>query len=283
MARALRGAAGLASGEFSVERFPNGELHVELRQRISGQHCLVLGTIAPPERNLLSYLLLCHTLRNEGAGRLVAILPYLAYSRHDRKESRRSLGAAWIGSLLAAAGVDEVVTLDVHSRRVARLFPIPLVTISPAAIFAEEIRRRSLLDATLVAPDRGAVGRCEAVARASGMKRRIAFLSKTRTPEGVSHGRLRGRVGRRAVLVDDMLDTGGTLISCCRELRRRGVREIHVLVTHGLFTGDRWNALRKLGVVSIGCTDTVPVRSPSKRGLTVLPAASLLVRVAMRQ
>ncbi|MEK7347634.1 MAG: ribose-phosphate diphosphokinase, partial [Candidatus Eisenbacteria bacterium] len=170
---------------------------------------------------------------------------------------------------------------DVHSRRVARLVPMPLVSLSPAEIFAEEIRRRSLQDATIVAPDEGAVERCEAVAKKAGMKRAITIVAKTRTPRGVVHRRLRGRVGRRAIVVDDILDTGGTLLSCCRELRRRGAREIHVLVTHGLFTGDAWTKLWRMGVKTIGCTDTIPVRSARARNLTVFSAASLLARGAL--
>jgi len=280
-AREFRKIPRIASGEFSIERFPNGELHLDLKTPVAGKRCLVLGTIAPPERNLASFLLLCHTLRSEGASHVTALLPYLAYSRHDRKEPGRSRGAAWAGALLGAAGVGAIVTIDVHSRRAARVVPMPLLSVSSAELFAAEIERRSLHDATIVAPDQGAVERCKAVARKAGMKRSVAVVTKTRTPQGVVLRRLRGNIGKRAIIVDDMLDTGGTLLACSRELRRRGAREIHVFVTHGLFTGDAWRKLWGMGVKSIACTDTVPVRSAQARKLTVLPAASLLVRSAL--
>lgn len=281
-ARALCGAGGLVAGRFSLERFANGELHVELRSEVAGRRCLVLGTIAPPPRNLAAFTLLCHTLARERARSIVALLPYLAYSRHDRKEPHRSFGAAWIGALLEASGVESVVTVDVHSPRVARAFPMPLVSLSSASILADEIRRRSLLDATLVAPDEGAIARCRAVARAAGMPRAVAHMTKTRTRLGVVHGRLHGSVGPRAVIVDDMLDTGGTLISCCARLRQHGVREVYVMVTHGLFTGSAWRKLWKLGVKAIACTDTVPFRPGAGGSVTRLPVSPLLVRAAMK-
>ncbi len=280
-AKAFRGVPDLTLGDFSIGRFANGELHAEIGAPVSEVRCLVLGTIAPPERNALSYLLLCHTLRKEGAEEVVALLPYLAYSRQDRREPLGSLGAAWAGTLLGAAGVGAVITVDVHSPHLDPLFPMPLVSLSPAPIFAEEIRRRSLLDSTIVAPDEGAVERCEAVARAAKVKAPVAFMTKQRTRQGVIHGQLRGSVGERAVVIDDMLDTGGTLISCCRELRRRGARELYLFVTHGLFTGGAWTRLWRLGVKLLCCTDTILVRSAAARNITVLSASSLVVRGAM--
>jgi ribose-phosphate pyrophosphokinase len=279
--RGFRNVPDLTQGEFSVGRFANGELHVELGAPVAGIRCLVLGTIAPPERNLLSYLLLCHTLRKEGAEGIVAVLPYLAYARQDKREPLGGFGAAWVAELLGAAGVGAVVTVDVHSPHLGPLFPMPLVSLSPAPIFAQEIRRRSLLEATVVAPDQGAVDRCRAVAREAKMNGSVAFMTKQRTGRGVVHGGLQGSVGRRAVVIDDILDTGGTMISCCRELRRQGARELYVFVTHGLFTGDAWSKLWGLGVKLLGCTDTIPVRSAAARNITVLSASSLVVRGAM--
>jgi ribose-phosphate pyrophosphokinase len=283
LGREFRGRPDVTFGRFSMERFANGERHIHLNAPVAGKRCVVLGTVSPPAENLLSYLLLCHTLRSQGAGSVTALLPYLAYSRHDRKEPLESHGAAWMGSLLGAAGVTSVITVDVHSPRLKRLFPIPLHSVSPAAIFADEIRRRSLQDATMVAPDKGAIARCQAVARAAGMERPVATMTKRRTRDGVVHGRLQGKVGPRAVVVDDMLDTGGTLISCCEELRRSGARALYVFVTHGLFTGDAWRRLRGLGVRLIACTDTVPVRPAVAKNVTICSASALVVRGALER
>ncbi len=128
--------------------------------------------------------------------------------------------SAWIGELLRAAGVDDVVTVDLHSRTAHHLFPVPLRSLSPAEIFAGEITRLSLAGATVVAPDEGALDRCEAVRQATGIDRPVAYFEKTRTAAGITHSGLHGTVGRHVVIVDDILDTGGTLISSCEALRR---------------------------------------------------------------
>ncbi|MGA2882275.1 MAG: ribose-phosphate diphosphokinase [Bryobacteraceae bacterium] len=247
-------------GRFRVGRFENGELHLGLQTLVRNENCFVLGSISPPDEQLLSVLLLAHTLKKEGARRVTAILPYLAYTRDDKDKPGESLATAWAGALAQASGVDEVITVDVHSERAKGLFPISVRSLSPATLFAEELKRCGLSGATIVAPDEGAIGRCEAVQKAAGTgSGKIPYFEKQRTAAGITHTGLIGAVGRQAVIVDDILDTGGTLLSACEKLRESGVEEITVMVTHGLFTGERWKQLRRLGVKRIFCTDSVPL------------------------
>ncbi len=152
-----------------------------------------------------------------------------------------------------------MVTVDVHSHEVQRLMPLPLPSLSPAHLLANEITRMGWREATLVAPDEGAMERCEAVRISLETKQPVVCLQKERTDEGVRHLALHGEVGVRAVVVDDILDTGGTLVSCCEQLQGVGVRDILVMVTHGQFTGMRWQRLWSLGVTWICCTDTMPL------------------------
>jgi ribose-phosphate pyrophosphokinase len=264
-------------GELAIERFANGELHVELLTDVRGRVCSLIGSVTPPDTELVSLLLAAHTLKKEGAARVVAVLPYLAYARQDEPKPGSSLAAAWVGSLLAAAEVDRVVTIDVHSPKVRDLFAIPLESLSPAPLFAREIRALGLKDPTIVSPDEGAIARCHAVADAAGITRPVAFLRKHRDAEGVRHSALVGEISPNVVIVDDILDTGGTLLSCCAELRRRGAERITVIVTHGLFTGSRWTELWSLGVKEFYVTDTVPQAAHHPpTGVTVIPAAAIL-------
>jgi ribose-phosphate pyrophosphokinase len=178
-----------------------------------------------------------------------------------------------------ASGIVEAVTIDVHSRLVQALFPFPLRSLSPADLFACELAALGRDDPTVVAPDEGARERCEAVRRAAGVQRPLAYFTKTRTPVGVRHSTLHGTVGRHAVVVDDILDTGGTLVSACEGLVRAGVEEIVVMVTHGLFTRSSWERLWSLRVRRIYCTDTVPLPESARSGaITVLPCAPLLAQ-----
>jgi len=280
IARQLLVLPSMRLGKFNVARYENGELYVTLQGPIRGERCLVLGTIAPPDEQILSFLLLAHTLKKEGANSVTALVPYLAYTRQDKDKPGESLATDWSGSLLKCSGIDQLITVDVHSERDRQLFPFPLVSVSTAELFAETISKHGLTDATIVAPDNGAIYRCEAVKRAAGMPVGLTpYFEKKRTEKGIVHSRLVGRVGARAVIIDDMLDTGGTLASACEKLKEASVEEILILVTHGLFTGSYWTRLWSLGVTRIFCTDTVPLRAGmATANISVLSAAPLLIQ-----
>ncbi len=278
IARELRTIPTIQVGQFAIGRYYNQELHAKVQSAVSGEHCLVLGSIAPPDEQMLSLMLLAHTLKKGGAAKVTALLPYLAYSRQDKDKPGESLGTAWIGSLLQASGVNQVITVDVHSERDKELLCLPVRSLSTARIFAEILRGQSLIDATIVAPDNGAISRCEAVKKAAGLPiGETPYFEKRRTEKGIIHHGPIGRVGSRVVIIDDMIDTGGTLVSACERLRDAKVEEIFILVTHGLFTGSDWTKLWSLGVRRIFCTDTVPLRADlDARNISVFPAAPLL-------
>ena len=249
----------LRHGQFQSARYDNGELHISLKTPVVREHCVVLGTIAPPDEQLLTVLLLAHTLKKEGAGPVTAILPYLAYSRQDKDKPGESMATAWAGLTVRAAGIDQIITVDVHSLAATQLFGLPLTSLSTAPLFADAIRAHQLTGATIVAPDNGAIPRCEAVKAAAGMPPgEIPYFEKLRVEGGIQHSGPIGQVGAQAVIIDDILDTGTTLVSACKRLAQTGVQEIYIMVTHGLFTGRHWEELWATGVQQIFCTDTVP-------------------------
>jgi ribose-phosphate pyrophosphokinase len=278
IARQLWATAAVQPGQFAVDRYANQELHVRIERAVSGEHCLILGTIAPPDTCLVSMLLLAETLKKERADKITAVLPYLAYSRQDKEKPGESLGTAWVGALLKSSGIDQVLTVDVHSERDKQLFPIPLISLSTDSLFADAIRGHDLMDVTIVAPDNGAIGRCEAVKRAARMPvGEVPYFEKKRTEKGIVHYGPIGKVGAKVAIVDDMIDTGETLVSACKKLRATGAQEIYILVTHGLFTGSSWLQLWSLGVKRIFCTDTVPLHSGiDPANITLLSVAPLI-------
>jgi ribose-phosphate pyrophosphokinase len=273
----------LCPGQFQSGRFANGELRIDIETTVKGKRCFVLATIAPPDARLLSTLLLAHTLRKDGALEVVGILLYLAYSRQDKDKPHQSLAAAWSGALMKASGFDRVITIDEHSLEDERLFPIPLISLSPARLFADALKQNGLTQATIIAPDQGAVGRCDAIKAAAGLSSdAVPYFEKQRTETGIVHSRFIGEVGTHVVLVDDILDTGATLVSACQRLFCAGVEDIQIMVTHGLFTGDEWQGLWELGVSRIFCTDTVPPPAGIDRGrILILSAVPLLAEALM--
>jgi len=268
----------LRRGQYKAGRFDNGEIGIDVETPVKGELCFVLGSIAPPDTRLTSLLLLAHTLRKEGALEVNGVLPYPAYSRQDKNKPRESLAASWTGAMMKASGFDCAITIDVHSAEDRRLFPIPLISISPAGIFADALKQYGLAQSAIIAPDGGAIGRCEAIGAAAGLSNEpVPYFEKRRTETGIVHRRFIGEVGTCAVLVDDILDTGATLISACQRLFWAGVEDIEIMVTHGLFTGNRWQGLRELGVGRIFCTDTVPLpANVDPNRIVILPAIPLL-------
>ena len=277
MLKSILKVTDLVKVKFTQQRFPNEELYIKLQQPVAKHKCIALGTLNPPDDNLLSFLLLCHTLKKEKATRLTALIPYLAYSRHDKNEPGKSHTIAFIANILSAAGVDRVVTVDIHNPDSIKLFPMPLESLPTTNLFAQLIKTNSMRDAMIVSPDEGAIERCKAVAKAAGIKRSIAHFKKTRNEKGITLGKFTGVISESAIVIDDMIDTGGTLISCCKRLLADGVKDITIMVTHGLFTGNKWKQLWKLGVRKIYCTNSIPLPKHARdKRIVVLSIVPLL-------
>ena len=275
---------GLKPGQFAIARYENQELHATIESRVSGEHCFLLGSIAPPECQMVSLLLLAHTLKKEGASRVTGILPYLAYTREDKLKPGQSLATAWMGALLKASGFDEIWTIDLHSEQDKRLFPLALESLSPSTIFGECLGKLRLRGASFVSPDQGAIPRCQAMRAAAGIScGDIIFFEKHRTASGIVHQTPAGKLEQCAVIVDDILDTGATLVSACEKLVSAGAEELYICVTHGLFTGRQWQNLWSLPVKRIFCTDTIPAcaRMQDPR-ITILSVAPVLRERLMR-
>lgn len=262
-------------GDFSTARFPNHELVLDVGAPVTGTDCFVVGSVAPPDSNILDLTLLAYTLKSVGADSVVAVLPYLGYARQDRAHQTQAAGIGWIGKLLISAGVHSVVSIEIHSDKAVSLFPVPIISLSPADLLARHTADLVDAETTVVAPDEGAIPWANEYASAAGLKRVVHF-EKARI-DGIVHRRLVGEVTGKAIIVDDILDTGQTLVSAAEQLVASGVEEIHCVVAHALFTGDGWRRLSALNVRGITCLDTVPAaREAHDPDIRVIPCASLI-------
>lgn len=245
-------------GYFTVDRFQNQELHLSLQSNVEGKICFVVGSITPPEVHLFSFSVLCHTLQKEKAKKIIAILPYLAYTRQDIDEPMKSQIAPFVGDILHDAHIDEIITYDLHNDHLIKLFKTALLSIEPASIFKKYLLTNTSQEISVIAPDKGASKRAHALAKELAISK-VIELHKTRTANGIVHENFNGSLGSHALIVDDILDTGETLLSCCKLLQKQGVTHIDIAVTHPLFTGSYWQELWNYGVQKIICTDTIPL------------------------
>lgn len=247
---------GIAKGIFQSVRYRDGEACVSVRQGVEGQDCLLVGTVAPPDNQMLEFLMLADAIKRGGARTIWAFLPYLAYSRQDKLSPGQAGGIATVGSLFKAVGINGVVTVDLHSRLDSKLVGLPVLSLMSTSLFANQIKNSGWQDMTVVAPDEGAIHRNEALAEALGVAGSVVHLVKT--SDSIVHLGIVGDVGPRVVLADDILDSGRTLVSACNVLHQHGVQEIVVAVTHGLFNGEIWKELFGLGIKTLYVTDSCP-------------------------
>lgn len=273
-------ASDITSGKAEVKRFPNGEIHALVQENVDNEECLVIASVAPPDEQLLALLSLADALKRSGAARIHAFLPYLGYARQDKIGDGESGGIALIGSLVKAAGIDQITSFDIHGYRDKKLIGLPLRSLSPAPIFAVALTKTGWLNPTVVAPDYGAMERTRKLAHVLGITTPVPHLIKRRV-DGVVHIDLKGTVSSQVVLVDDIIDSGRTLISACKILRSKGVKEIVVAVTHGLFTGDAWKEQFDLGVEALYVSDSCPEASLQNHPkVHILPLEPLMPEVA---
>lgn len=257
LAKMIGRLARLKAGKIVFDRYKNGELYVSSCSRVLGENVLLFASFAPPDFQLLETLLAAHTLKKEGAKKVIGLTPFLAYMRDDKQRKGKSLTTQWLGRVVRASYMDEIITVDLHSELAKNLVPIPITSLSPADLFAREIQAMDLKLATIIAPDQGAIKRAKRLQKSLQNKFPIAFFQKKRTAKRIVISTPKGALSRRAILIDDQLDTGDTLIAACKQLKKLGVFEIYIFVTHGIFTGSRWKQLRSLGVSRLVTTDTI--------------------------
>jgi ribose-phosphate pyrophosphokinase len=274
---------GSVRGEFLVGAFPNGELTVKVVSTVHGRDVIVVAALTPPAERFIHTLYLIDTLQRCGARSIELVVPYLAYARHDRGEPGVGQMFFFLGRLLLTAGVQRVTTLDIHHPAASVDFEVELDSLPAAALFATRLRGTPFEQATIVAPDDGARERAQALARELGIKTPIVQGQKQRSPDGVTT-EFTSWSGSCAVIVDDILDTGGTLLAAAHFLRQSGVQRMIICVTHALFTGTKWRGLWDLGVERIYTTDSVGTGAiPADERIEIIPcSASIAESVAPR-
>jgi ribose-phosphate pyrophosphokinase len=258
-------------GSYSIHRLANKERYLLLENNVEGKNCLVIGSISPPEEQLFLLLMLCHTLKKEKAQKVSLFVPYLGYCRQEKNEDKKSQMMALIATLISASGVDEIMTLDLHSDSIQNLFAIPLHSLSPVSLFAEKIKEIGFTEATIVAPDKGAQNRATMLAKELGQLSSPLFMEKKRTARSVSHEKINQPIQERVIVVDDIIDSANTLLSCCKELKKAGAKEIIIFVTHALFTKNKWKKLLDLNVKKIYCCHTVNPKPLGQEQVSLIP------------
>jgi ribose-phosphate pyrophosphokinase len=286
LAHRIADQLGVELGEIELETFANDETYCRYGESIRGADVFLVQTGAPPvDRNLMELFLMVQAAKLASAKRITAVMPLFPYARQDRKaKPREPISARFLADALQAAGADRVLTMDLHAGQIQGFFTIPVDHMTALPLFARHFRDLGLTgpDVVSVSPD---AGRAKMAVRFAEMiEAEFAIMHKTRPSRDVAHvTEVTGRVrGKTAIVGDDVIMTGGTLLANVAALKEHGVADVWVFATHGLFCNGALERFTDAGIKGIVVTDTVPI-DPIRRpeNLTVLPVSNLLAETIM--
>ena len=244
----------------SIRRFSDGEIYIEINENIRGNSIFVIQSISSPANDNLMELLLCiDALKRSSAKNITAVIPYFGYARQDRKVvPRTSISAKLVSNLITKAGADRVVTIDLHAGQIQGFFDIPVDNLFATPIFARHVRKKiKKKNLICVAPDVGGTERARALGKF--LHAGLAIIDKRRPAPGKSEVmNVIGNVkGKTCIIVDDIIDSGGTIVNAANALLERGAKEVHVYVTHGVLSGKAVQKIKNSKIKRLVITDTI--------------------------
>ncbi len=244
----------------SIRKFSDGEIYVEINENIRGNSIFVIQSVSSPANDNLMELLLCiDALKRSSAKNITAVIPYFGYARQDRKVvPRTSISAKLVSNLITKAGADRVVTIDLHAGQIQGFFDIPVDNLFATPIFARHVRKKiKSKNLICVAPDVGGTERARALGKF--LHAGLAIIDKRRPAPGKSEVmNVIGNVkGKTCIIVDDIIDSGGTIVNATNALIVRGAKEVHVYVTHGVLSGKAVQKISNSKIKRLVITDTI--------------------------
>ena len=265
----------------SIRKFADGEIYIEINENIRGNSIFIIQSISSPANDNLMELLLCiDALKRSSAKNITAVIPYFGYARQDRKVvPRTSISAKLVSNLITKAGADRIVTVDLHAGQIQGFFDIPVDNLFATPIFARHVRKKIKSKKIIcVAPDVGGTERARALGKL--LNAELAIVDKRRPKPGQSQvmnviGDVRNKT---CILVDDIIDSGGTIVNAATALKKRGAKEVFVYITHGVLSGDAVKKIQKSAIKKLVITDTINNGEKTKniKNIEVLPISALM-------
>lgn len=271
---------GIPLGRAEVSTFSDGETSIHIDENVRGGDVFVIQPTCPPvNHNLIELLTLIDALNRSSARRITAVIPYFGYARQDRKvKPRVPISAKLVSNLITTAGADRVLTMDLHAGQIQGFFDIPVDHLFAAPVIIDYFKKRGVEDTLIVSPDPGGVERARAFAKRLGIQ--MAIIDKRRgegdLPEVMN---VIGDVeGKEVIIVDDIIDTGGTLIQATQALLDRGATKVYASCTHPVFSGNAVERIDSSDIKEVVVTNTIPLRDKRSQKVVCLSIAELLAK-----
>ena len=265
----------------SIKKFSDGEIYVEINENIRGNSIFIIQSVSSPANdNLMELLLSIDALKRSSAKNITAVIPYFGYARQDRKVvPRTSISAKLVSNLITQAGADRVVTVDLHAGQIQGFFDIPVDNLFATPIFARHVKKKIKSKKIIcVAPDVGGTERARALGKLLNVG--LAIVDKRRPKPGQSQ--VMNVIGdvkdKTCIIVDDIIDSGGTIVNAAKALKARGAKEVYVYITHGVLSGDAVQKIKNSVIKNLVITDTIDNNDKTKnvKNIEVLPISALM-------
>ncbi len=274
--------AGMALGKSSCPRFADGEFEPCYEETIRGTYTFIIQSTFAPADNLLELLLMVDAAKRASAYKVIAVMPYFGFARQDRKDRPRvSIGAKLIADMLSIAGIDRLITMDLHADQIQGFFNVPVDHLSAVAMFIPHIKQMGLKDIVIASPDTGGTKRANVFAKHLGTD--MVICHKTRTKANlIDSMTLIGEVENKdVIIIDDIIDTGGTIAKAADLMKSKGARSVRACATHAVLSGSAIERLEASALDEILLTDTIPLHTKSNK-ITVLTCAPLFEDVIQK-
>jgi len=258
---------GVDLGKASVSRFSDGEVTVEIKQNVRARDVFVVQpTCTPTNENLMELLIMVDALKRASARRITAVIPYFGYARQDRRprSTRVPISAKVVANLLETVGVERLLTMDLHADQIQGFFDIPVDNIYASPVLLSDLKSKSYPNLVVISPDVGGVVRARALAKQLGCD--LAIIDKRRPAANVSEVmHVIGEIdGRNCVIMDDMIDTAGTLVKAAEVLKERGAKSVYAYCTHPVFSGPAVERIAKSQIDEVVITNTIPLSDAAR-------------------
>jgi ribose-phosphate pyrophosphokinase len=275
-------AYGQPLGNVNLSRFSDGEFQTSIEETVRGASVFFVQSTFPPTDNLFELLLMVDAAKRASAQEIIAVIPYFGFARQDRKDKPRvAIGAKLVADMLATAGVNRVMTMDLHADQIQGFFNVPVDHLYASTVFIPYIENLKLQNLTMAAPDMGGSKRANAYAK--HLKSEIVICYKQRSKANVVDSMTAiGEIeGRNIVLIDDIIDTGGTLCKAADMMMERGAASVRALITHPVLSGKAYENVEKSKITELIVTDTIPLKQESSK-IKVLSVAEMFSDVFRR-
>ncbi|MEQ9266627.1 MAG: ribose-phosphate pyrophosphokinase [Balneolaceae bacterium] len=282
LARAIAEEYGTTLGNITIKQFSDGEQYVKYEQSIRGEDIFLIQPTPPPGDNIIELLLMLDAAKRASVKRVTAVIPYFGYARQDRKDQPRvSIGSKLMANLLVEAGADRVLTMDLHAAQIQGFFDIPLDHLYASRVFIDHFEQNPIENLVVVAPDVGSLKMARSYSKKLGAT--LAFIDKRRPKANESEiMNIIGEVeGKNVLIVDDLIDTAGTLTNAAAAMKERGALNISAICSHPILSGPAFQRIDDSPINELLVTDTIPLRQLSDK-IKVLSVANIFAEAIQR-